>query len=57
MTPEEAEGFHEDDEDPAKIFAVYDRGPHGFTAPPAIDPAAQIRQGWDYIRRVYGRRE
>lgn len=57
MTPEEAGGFYEDDEDPAKVFARFDSGPHGVTVSPGFDPAAQVRAGWDYIRRVYGRRE
>jgi hypothetical protein len=57
VTPEEAESFYEEDEDPAKISAVFDAGPHGITVAPGFDPAAQIRSGWDYIMRVYGRRE
>lgn len=51
VTPEEAAGFREDDEDPAVIFARFDAGPHGFTAP---DPAEQIRRGLAYIRDTYG---
>jgi hypothetical protein len=35
MTPEEAENFYEEDEDPAEVFAWFDVGPHGVTAPPA----------------------
>lgn len=34
MTPEEAENFYEEDEDPAEVFAWFDAGPHGVTAPP-----------------------
>lgn len=48
VTPEEAEDF-----------SWYDLGPHGvpelFSA--AMDPASQVKCCWDYIRRVYGRRE
>ena len=35
MTPEEAENFYEEDEDPAEVFAWFDAGPHSVTAPPA----------------------
>ncbi len=35
MTPEEAKDFHEDDEDPQKVFAAFDAGPRGVTARPA----------------------
>ena len=35
MTPEEAECFYEDDEDPQKIFAAFDAASKGVTAPPA----------------------
>jgi hypothetical protein len=34
MTPEEAENFYEEDEDPAEVFAWFDAGPYGVTAPP-----------------------
>lgn len=34
MTPEEAENFYEEDEDPAEVFAWFDAGQHGVTAPP-----------------------
>jgi hypothetical protein len=35
MTPEEAENFYEEDEDPREVFAWFDAGPHGVTARPA----------------------
>jgi hypothetical protein len=35
MTPEEAENFYEEDEDPREVFAWFDAGPHGITARPA----------------------
>jgi hypothetical protein len=35
MTPEEAENFAEDDEDPGEVFAWFDADPHGITAHPA----------------------
>ena len=54
MTPEEAEGFYEDDEDPAVVFAKFDSGSHVVTVPHAYDPAEQVRQGLDYIRETYG---
>ena len=57
MTPEEAEGFYEDDEDPTVIFARYDAGAKLTTAAPAgwqASPAAQIEWGLDYIRKTYG---
>lgn len=58
MTPEEAEHFYEDDEDPRKIFAAYDAGPKGITRAPAAAgqhcPAAQVRWGRAYIRDHYG---
>lgn len=44
MTPEEAEGFREEDEDPETIFARFDG-----------HPVAQIEWGIDYIRRTYGK--
>ena len=34
MAPEEAEDFYEDDEDPREVFAAFDRGVKGVTAPP-----------------------
>jgi hypothetical protein len=40
MTPEEAERFYEDDEDPQKIFAAFDAAPKGVTAPPAASQQA-----------------
>lgn len=33
MTPEEAESFYEDDEDPAEVFARFSAGPHVVTGP------------------------
>jgi hypothetical protein len=35
MTPEEAENFYEEDEDPREVFAWFDAGPDGVTARPA----------------------
>jgi hypothetical protein len=34
MTPEEAYHFYEEDEDPEKIFAIFDAGPKSVTSPP-----------------------
>lgn len=34
MTPAEAEGFYEDDEDPAVVFARFDAAPHIVTRRP-----------------------
>lgn len=35
MTPEQAEGFYEEDEDPVAVFARFDASPpDGVTAPP-----------------------
>lgn len=33
MTPEEAESFYEDDEDPHEVFDWFDQGPYGVTTP------------------------
>ena len=50
MMPEEAEDF-----------SWYDCGPHGvpelFSAAMDPSPASQVKCCWDYIMRVYGRRE
>lgn len=69
MTPGEAEGFYEDDEDPREVFARFDAGPHcvtvrpgysagGYLPPDAAhdgtDAAEQVRQCRDYIRKTYG---
>lgn len=35
MTPEQAEQFYEEDEDPKKIFALFDSGEKGVTTAPA----------------------
>lgn len=35
MTPEQAAQFYEEDEDPKKIFALFDSGEKGVTAAPA----------------------
>ena len=45
MTPEEAESFYEEDEDPREVFAWFDAGPHGVTARPAAvqqPPAPEV---------------
>jgi hypothetical protein len=34
MTPDEALGFYEEDEDPEQIFARFDAGPKSVTARP-----------------------
>jgi hypothetical protein len=34
MHVEAAENFCEEDEDPEEVFAWFDAGPHGMTAPP-----------------------
>ena len=34
MSPDEAEGFYEEDEEPAKVWAAFEAGPHGITARP-----------------------
>lgn len=57
MTPEEAAAFHEDDEDPAEVFARFDAGAQVVTAAPAdwqTDAAAQIEWGLNCIRTTYG---
>jgi hypothetical protein len=35
MRPEEARQFHEEDEDPARVFALFDDADKGRTAPPS----------------------
>ena len=42
MTPEEAEDFFEEDEDPREVFAAFDRGIKGKTAPPDPDKADYV---------------
>lgn len=45
MTPEEAYHFYEEDEDPEKIFAIFDAGPKSVTSPPvyaAWTPGSRI---------------
>lgn len=37
MTPEEADNFFEEDEDPAEVFAWFSKGVHGVTARPEED--------------------
>ena len=49
MTPEEAEHFYENDEDPQKIFARFDASPKSVTAPPA---AAQQAADAGVLSRV-----
>lgn len=39
MKAEEAERYSEDDEDPREVFAAFDVGHKGLTAPHAEDPA------------------
>jgi hypothetical protein len=45
VSPEEAEQFYEDDEDPAKVFAIFDaakrEGRLGHTEPPELRPLRQ----------------
>lgn len=54
MTPEEAEGFYEEDEDPAEVFARFDAaGPHCVTAPP-YDAGGHRRPGWTRARNGTG---
>ena len=57
MTPEEAENFYEEDEDPQEVFVWFDSGPHEVTARPA---AVQEPLEQDVVTRVlasglYGR--
>jgi hypothetical protein len=45
MTPEDAEHSYEGEEDASEVFAWFDAGPHGVTAPPAgaqEPPSAEI---------------
>jgi hypothetical protein len=35
MRPEEARQFYEEDEDPARVFALFDDADKGRTAPPS----------------------
>lgn len=57
MTPEEAERFYEDDEDPQEIFAAFAAARKGFTSPlfllevsgPYLQPALTTRQGREGI--------
>jgi len=37
MTPEEADRFFEDDEDPTKVFAAFDAARKGITAPVTVE--------------------
>jgi hypothetical protein len=57
MTPEEAENFYVEDEDPGEVFAWFDAGPDGVTACPA---AVQQPASAEMVSRVlasglYGR--
>jgi hypothetical protein len=56
VSPEEAETFYEDDEDPQKIFARFDSGTREVTRW-QTEPTAQIRWARDYIRSRYGSRD
>lgn len=49
MTPEEAENFSEEDEDPRAVFAWFDAGPHGVTGRPA---AVQQAPAGEVVSRV-----
>jgi hypothetical protein len=49
MTPEEAENFHEEDEDPREVFAWFDAGPHEVTA---LSAAVQQPTTSEVVSRV-----
>lgn len=44
MSPEEARNLHEEDEDPQKIFALFDAGQKRQTAPPSPPELVPLRQ-------------
>jgi|HubBroStandDraft_1064217.scaffolds.fasta_scaffold09114_5 hypothetical protein len=44
MRPEEARQFYEEDEDPARVFALFDGGEKGRTAPPRPSDPIPLRQ-------------
>lgn len=56
MSQAEAARFHEDDENPADIFAAFDAGPHGVTSRPEQRIREQIQWGLRYIGEHCGRR-
>jgi hypothetical protein len=56
MSHAEAARFHEDDEDPAAIFAAFGAVPHGVTGRPEQRMREQIQWGLRYIREHCGRR-
>jgi hypothetical protein len=52
MRPEEAKQFYEEDEDPARVFALFDAADKGRTAPPARRPPE--RPGLTVLRELLG---
>jgi hypothetical protein len=50
VRPEEARQFYEDDEDPARVFAVFDAGEKGRTASPG--PRGAQRRDWGWLGDV-----
>jgi hypothetical protein len=61
MRPDEAKQFYEDDEDPAKVFAIFDaakqEGQLGRTEPPELQPLRQLladlaRELWRDLREL-----
>jgi hypothetical protein len=44
MRPEQARDFYEEDEDPARIEAIFDTGEKGYTAPPRGLRVRQLRE-------------
>lgn len=45
MTPDEAAGFYEDDEDPPEVFAKFDAVPHVVTGKPGTGMTGYARGG------------
>ena len=55
MTPDEANRFYEDDEDPKKIFAKFDAGPKDVITPPTYATQAAASNVSIYVQatRLY----
>jgi hypothetical protein len=52
MTPEEANRFYEDDEDPEKIFAKFDAGPKSVTVTPTYARQAPASSISIYVQAI-----
>ena len=52
MTPDEANRFYEEDEDPEKIFAKFDAGPRGVTTAPTYAGQAPASNVSIYVQAV-----